>query len=123
VRYLMQKKGDTTLGLRVGVKGGGCYRSLLRAEPGAGSTRQRPDYEQEGIASSSTRRARSFCRTPTLDFSIKNILEGGWIFQNPNAGRNLRLRNVVYTQVRAIESCESRVESDWLLLSTLDARL
>jgi len=44
-------------------------------------------YEQEGIRVFIDPKSAKFLQDTTLDFSIKNILEGGWIFQNPNAGR------------------------------------
>lgn len=87
VRYLMQKKGDPSLGLRVGVKGGGCsglsYVLNLEPEPRANDLTD----EQEGIRIFIDPKSAKFLQDTTLDFSIKNILEGGWIFQNPNAGR------------------------------------
>lgn len=87
VRHLMQKQGRADLGLRVGVKGGGCsglsYFLNLEPEP-------RPNdliFEQEGVRVFVDPKSARFIRGTTLDYSVKNLLEGGWVFQNPNAGR------------------------------------
>ncbi|HXG24810.1 MAG TPA: iron-sulfur cluster assembly accessory protein [Chthonomonadales bacterium] len=87
VRYLMQKKGDPNLGLRVAVKGGGCsgLSYVMSLEPQA-----RPNdltYESEGIRVFIDPKSARFLRGTTLDYSLKNLLEGGFLFHNPNASR------------------------------------
>lgn len=87
VAYLRIKKGDPSLGLRVGVRGGGCsglsYFLNLEAEP----TEKDVVFESEGVRVFVDRKSAKFISGTTLDYSIKNLLEGGWVFQNPNASR------------------------------------
>jgi iron-sulfur cluster assembly protein len=87
VRYLMAKKGDPSLGLRVAVKGGGCsgLSYVLGLEPEPRETDLA--YETEGIRVFVDPKSARFLAGTTLDYSVKNLLEGGWIFENPNAGR------------------------------------
>lgn len=87
VRYLMQRKGDPNLGLRVAVKGGGCsgLSYVINLEP-----ESRPNdltYESEGIRIFIDPKSARFLRGTTLDYSLKNLLEGGFLFHNPNASR------------------------------------
>jgi iron-sulfur cluster assembly protein len=87
VRHLIAKRGELDLGLRVGVKGGGCsglsYFMNLEPEP-------RPNdvvLEADGLRVFVDPKSAKFLAGTTLDYSVKNLLEGGWVFQNPNAGR------------------------------------
>ena len=87
MKYLRSKKGDESLGVRIGVKGGGCsglsYVLMLEPEP-------RPNdliLEQDGIRIFVDPKSARFLEGTTLDYSVKNLLEGGWVFQNPNASR------------------------------------
>lgn len=87
VRYLMQKKGNPNLGLRVAVKGGGCsgLSYVMSLEPEARSNDL--VYESEGIRVFIDPKSARFLRGTTLDYSLKNLLEGGFLFHNPNASR------------------------------------
>ncbi len=88
VKYLMGKKGDPNLALRIGVRGGGCsgLSYFLNLEPDAGET----DivYEVEDIRVIVDPKSARFLQGTTLDYSVKNLLEGGWVFNNPNASRS-----------------------------------
>src|SRR5438552_153566 len=83
VGYLKAKKGDPSLGLRVGVKGGGCsglsYFLNLEANPRDNDV----VLESEGIRVFVDAKSAKFVAGTTLDYSTKNLLEGGWVFQNP----------------------------------------
>lgn len=86
-KYLRAKKGDETLGVRIGVKGGGCsgLSYVLMLEPAP-----RPNdvtYEVDGLRIFIDPKSARFLEGTTLDYSVKNLLEGGWVFQNPNASR------------------------------------
>jgi iron-sulfur cluster assembly protein len=87
MKYLRAKKGDETLGVRVGVKGGGCsglsYVLALEPTPSERDLVLEFDDMRVFVDPKSAR----FLAGTTLDYSIKNLLEGGWVFQNPNASR------------------------------------
>jgi iron-sulfur cluster assembly protein len=87
VQFLMKKRGEASLGLRVGVKGGGCsglsYMMNLEPEPRDNDH----TFEVNGIRVFVDPKSARFIEGTTLDYSIKNLLEGGWVFTNPNAGR------------------------------------
>jgi iron-sulfur cluster assembly protein len=87
VQFLIQKRGDPALGLRVGVKGGGCsgLSYVMNLEP---APRENDlTFELEGIRVFVDPKSARFLEGTTLDYSIKNLLEGGWVWTNPNAGR------------------------------------
>ena len=87
VRYLLQKKGNPALGLRLGVKGGGCsglsYVMNLEENP----TEKDHTYEVEGVRVFVDKKSATFLEGVTLDYSTRNLLEGGWVWSNPNAAR------------------------------------
>ena len=87
VRYLLQKKGNPALGLRLGVKGGGCsglsYVMNLEDNP----TEKDHTYEVEGVRVFVDKKSATFLEGVTLDYSTRNLLEGGWVWSNPNAAR------------------------------------
>lgn len=87
VKQLIQKKGDPGLGLRIGVRGGGCsglsYVLALEAAPRENDL----TYEADGIPVFVDPKSARFLEGTTLDYSLKNILEGGFLFHNPNASR------------------------------------
>jgi iron-sulfur cluster assembly protein len=87
MKYLRGKKGDDSLGVRIGVKGGGCsglsYVLMLEPEP-------RPNdniLDADGVRVFVDPKSAKFLEGTTLDYSVKNLLEGGWVFENPNASR------------------------------------
>jgi iron-sulfur cluster assembly protein len=87
VKDLIAKKGNPALGLRLGVRGGGCsglsYTMALEEQARENDL----TWETEGIRVWVDPKSARFLRGATLDFSLKNILEGGFIFQNPKASR------------------------------------
>ena len=88
VRRLIAKKGDDTLKLRVGVKGGGCsglsYILGLEEAPRASDT----VYDIDGITVMVDPRSAQFISGMTLDYSTANLLEGGWKYLNPNVQKS-----------------------------------
>ncbi len=87
VRYLKSKKGDPGLGLRIGVKGGGCsgLSYVMALEPEARETDI--TYQVEDLRIFVDPKSARFLEGTTLDYSVKNLLEGGFVFHNPNASR------------------------------------
>jgi iron-sulfur cluster assembly protein len=87
MKSLRDRRGDATLGVRIGVKGGGCsgLSYVLALEPGP----MESDivHEFDGIRVWIDPKSARFLQGTTLDFNVKNLLEGGWVFQNPNASR------------------------------------
>ncbi len=91
VKYLIAKKGDPALGMRIAVKGGGCSGLsyvLSLDDPSKESYKSYLSYDVEGITVFVDQRSARFIAGTTIDFSTKNLLEGGWVFNNPNAQRS-----------------------------------
>src|SRR5205807_8178214 len=88
VKFLIAKKGDENLGLRVAVKGGGCSGLsyvLTLDDPSNESYKSYTTYSVEGLTVIIDPKSARFIAGTTIDFSTKNLLEGGWVFNNPNA--------------------------------------
>ncbi len=87
VKYLMAKKGETDLALRVGVKGGGCsgysYTMSLVREANANDI----VCEFEDVKVYVDPKSARLIAGTTLDYSLKHLLEGGFVFENPNASK------------------------------------
>lgn len=88
VKFLIQKKGNPNLGLRVGVKGGGCSGLSYSMTLDDNVTERDTMVEVEGIKVIVDRKSARFLEGTTLDYTVKNLLEGGWQWSNPNAQRS-----------------------------------
>ncbi len=88
VKFLINKQGNPNLGLRVGVKGGGCSGLSYTMTLDANTTERDLVTEIDGINVIVDRRAVKFLEGTMLDYSTKNLLEGGWQWSNPNAQRS-----------------------------------
>lgn len=88
VKRLREKKGDDTLCLRLGVKGGGCsglsYVMRLEESPAEKDL----VFETGGVTVIVDPKSAKFLSGITLDYSLANLLEGGWQFKNPNAAKS-----------------------------------
>lgn len=85
---LLRKKGNPDLYLRIGVKGGGCsgLSYVMSFEEAPGERDQ--VYEQEGLRLVIDKKSAKFLEGVELDYTVKNLLEGGWKWSNPNAARS-----------------------------------
>ena len=88
VKFLIDKQNCTKQCLRIAVKGGGCsglsYVMNLEEAPG-----DRDEvFEIDGLTVLVDAKSARFITGLKLDYSIKNLLEGGWRFSNPNAQRS-----------------------------------
>lgn len=88
VKYLIDKKGDPDLMLRVGVKGGGCSGLSYTMTLNSSVTDRDMVYEVEGVRLIVDKKSVRFLTGTTLDYTVKNLLEGGWKWSNPNAQRS-----------------------------------
>ena len=88
VKFLMNKKGNANLMLRIGVKGGGCsgLSYIMNLEEAA--TDRDNVHTVDGISIIVDKRAEPFLDGVELDYTIKNLLEGGWKWTNPNAQKS-----------------------------------
>lgn len=88
VNFLMAKQGKPNLSLRLGVKGGGCsglsYSLGLEEMP----TERDHILAIGGLTVLVDRKSARFLEGMELDYTTKNLLEGGWKFSNPNAQRS-----------------------------------
>jgi iron-sulfur cluster assembly protein len=88
IKRQMARTGGENKRLRLGVKGGGCsglsYVLLFEeASDTADSV-----WETEGLSVVVDPKSARFLAGATLDYSLKNLMEGGFIFHNPNASRS-----------------------------------
>ena len=88
VKRLRAKKGDDSLKLRVGVKGGGCsglsYIMALEETPRDNDT----VYDMDGVTVMVDPKSAQFISGMILDYSTANLLEGGWKYINPNVQKS-----------------------------------
>ena len=88
VNYLIDKQNGTRKCLRIAVKGGGCsglsYVMNLEEQPGV----RDQVLNIDGLTVLVDEKSAQFITGLVLDYSTKNLLEGGWKFSNPNAQRS-----------------------------------
>jgi iron-sulfur cluster assembly protein len=88
VNYLIEKQNRGRQCLRIAVKGGGCsglsYVMNLEPAPGERDT----VLEIDGLIVIIDPKSARFISGLNLDYTVKNLLEGGWKFSNPNAQRS-----------------------------------
>jgi len=87
MKFLRDRKGTPESAIRIGVKGGGCsglsYTLALETEFKETDVR----LDADGVPVLIDPKCVRFLEGTILDYSIKNLLEGGWVFNNPNASR------------------------------------
>jgi iron-sulfur cluster assembly protein len=90
IRRVLAKKGDPAAFLRLGVRGGGCSGLSYVMKP---DTDFDPDFDRTWEEKGGPRivvdhKSITFLRGATLDYSMKNLLDGGFKFDNPNATKS-----------------------------------
>lgn len=87
-KRLLQKKGNEALTLRLGVKGGGCsgLSYIMKFEE---ETRESDLLHNfDGLQVAVDPKSALYLAGATLDYTIANLLDGGWKWTNPNAGQS-----------------------------------
>ncbi len=87
MKFLRARKGEPGMGVRIGVKGGGCSGLSYTIALEANQTDRDIVITLDEINVYIDPKCTKFLEGTTLDYSVKNLLEGGWIFNNPNASR------------------------------------
>ncbi len=89
VKRQQEKTGKVGWFLRVGVKGGGCsglsYVIDMENEP---DEEFDLTWEMDDLKIVVDRKSALYLKDTTLDYNIKNLMEGGFVFSNPNAVRS-----------------------------------
>ena len=89
VKRQLEKQNKVGQYLRVGVRGGGCSGLSYVID-----TESDPDpefdstFEIDGLKVVVDRKSALFLKGTTLDYNIKNLMEGGFVFDNPNSVRS-----------------------------------
>ena len=88
VKRQQEKTGKVGYYLRLGVKGGGCsglsYVIDMENEPDEFDL----TWEIDGLKVVVDRKSALYLKESTLDYNIKNLMEGGFVFSNPQAVRS-----------------------------------
>ena len=88
VKRLMEKEQKPNLGLRIGVKGGGCsVLSYVLGLEEAAPKQYDSVFEQEGIKLLVDAKSHLYLDGITIDYKT-NLMGGGFEFQNPNAKKS-----------------------------------
>ncbi len=88
VKRLVEKEGKPNLGLRVGVKGGGCSGMNYVLSVDEATPKQYDSiFEQEGIKVLIDAKSHLYLDGTTIDFKT-SLMGGGFEFQNPLAKKS-----------------------------------
>jgi len=88
VKRLVEKEQKPNVGLRIGVKGGGCSgMSYVLAIDDAAPKQYDSVFEQDGIKVLVDAKSHLYLDGMTIDYKT-NLMGGGFEFQNPNAKKS-----------------------------------
>ena len=88
VRFLIAKQQKADIALRIGVKGGGCSGLSYTLTLDENATDRDFTYEIDGLRVLVDKKSARFLDGVQLDYTVANLLEGGWKWTNPNAQRS-----------------------------------
>jgi iron-sulfur cluster assembly protein len=91
IKRVLVRKQEAMPGafLRIGVRGGGCSGLSYQMEPDTEfDDRDLTWVTDDGIRVVVDQKSLTFLNGMTIDYDIKNLLEGGWVYKNPNAARS-----------------------------------
>lgn len=88
VKRQQEKTGKVGYYLRVGVKGGGCSGLSYVIDMENEADEFDLTWEVDGIKVLVDRKSALYLKETTLDYNIRNLMEGGFVFSNPNAVRS-----------------------------------
>ena len=75
--------------LRLGVRGGGCSGLSYVMEPDIEfDESDRTWVTEDGIRVVIDKKSLTYLTGTVIDYDLKNLLEGGWVYKNPNAARS-----------------------------------
>ena len=89
IKKQQEKTGKVGWYVRLGVRGGGCSGLSYVID-----MEQEPDeefdvaYETNDVKVIVDRKSALYLRGSTLNYDIRNLMEGGFVFENPNAVRS-----------------------------------
>ncbi len=89
VKRLIAKEQKPDLGLRIGVKGGGCsgFSYVLQLDE-ANPKQYDQVFEQHGVKILVDAKSHLYLDGTTIDYKTNGLLGGGFEFQNPNAKKS-----------------------------------
>lgn len=88
VKRQLARPGNEKKFLRLGVRGGGCSGLSYVVDIDDEADEFDKTYEVEGVPVVIDAKSALFLKDTTLDYNIKNLMEGGFVFDNPNAVRS-----------------------------------
>jgi iron-sulfur cluster assembly protein len=88
IKRQQEKTGKVGYYLRLGVRGGGCSGLSYVIDLDEEADEFDRTWEVDGLKIVVDAKSALYLKESTLDYSIKNLMEGGFIFSNPNAVRS-----------------------------------
>ncbi|HSV73537.1 MAG TPA: iron-sulfur cluster assembly accessory protein [Chthonomonadales bacterium] len=85
---LPERKGLPDRWVRLGVRGGGCTGLSYVSATETGRRERDLRFEAEGVRGAVDPRSARHLAGATLDHDLRNLMDGGWRWSNPNARRS-----------------------------------
>ena len=88
IKRQMTRTGNEGKLLRLGVRGGGCSGLSYVIDFDEETDERDQTWEVDGLRVAVDAKSARYLSGTTIDYSIKNLMEGGFVFDNPNAARS-----------------------------------